>query len=53
MVEADDVRMLQFLHCLDLTLHLLLHAELPDLVLVEDFESDRLADGFIFSYYRG
>lgn len=45
------MRMLKLLHCFDLTLDFLLHAELSDLVLVEDFECDGFTYGFVFSHY--
>ena len=50
LVQAHDVWMLKFFHRLDLSLHFLLHAQLANLVLVEDLESDGLANRFIFSH---
>ncbi len=34
LVKAHDMWMLQLLHCLDFSLHFLLHAQLANLVLV-------------------
>lgn len=45
------MRMLKLFHRLDLTLDLLLHAKLANLLFVEDFQSDWLANGFIFGHY--
>ena len=51
LVQTHDVWMLKFFHRLNLSLHFLLHAELANLVLVEDLEGDGLADGFILRHY--
>ena len=45
------MRVLKLFHCFDLTLHFLLHAELPNLVFVQDLESNLLTDSFIDSHY--
>ena len=50
LVQTHDVWMLKFFHRLDLSLHFLLHAQLADLVLVEDLEGDGLANGFILRH---
>ena len=44
------MRMLELFHRLDLTLDLLLHAKLANLLFVEDFESDWLANCLIFGH---
>ena len=50
LVQTHDVWMLKFFHRLDLSLHFLLHAQLANLVLVEDLEGDGLANGFILRH---
>ena len=50
LVQTHDVWMLKFFHRLDLSLHFLLHAQLADLVLVEDLEGDGLANSFILRH---
>ena len=51
LVKTHNMWMLKLFHRLDFTLHFLLHAQLSNLVLVEDLESDGLADGFILRHY--
>ena len=51
LIQAYNVRMLKLFHRLNLSLHFLLHAQLADLVLIEDFEGDGFANGLIFCHY--
>ena len=50
LVQTHDVWMLKFFHRLDLSFHFLLHAQLANLVLVENLEGDGLANGFILRH---
>ena len=44
--------MLELFHRFNLSLNFLLHALLSSLILIEDFQSHRFAEGFIFSNYK-
>lgn len=51
LIQANDVRVLKLFHRFDFTLHFLLHAQLADLVFVEDFEGNGFTNCFILSHY--